>query len=109
LSFVRKITDSLLNEIKAILREFADEAEVAIKKRLRKILITGIILGVLASLVISLLGAAAIFILIGSLEYLETFLPAWQSWDIMGLISGVVAGLLFLVLFLILRKQLRTP
>ena len=108
MSFVREIIDALLNEIKAILRAYFHETEAALKKRLQRLLITGIIGSVLLALVISLLGSASLFLLIGSLKYLSTFMPAWQAWDIMGLTSGVIGALLFLVLFIIIRKQLRT-
>jgi di/tricarboxylate transporter len=108
MSTVDKITDAILSEIKAILRESVHDAEAAIKKRLRKILIMGVVIGVLTTLVISFLGSAALFILIGSLEYLSTIMPRWEAWDIMGLTSGVIGGLLFLLLFIIIRKQLRS-
>jgi di/tricarboxylate transporter len=107
--FVRKIADTLLNELKAVLREYVHETEAVLKKRVRKLLIMGVVVGVLTTLVISLLGSAALFILIGSLRYLETFMPAWQAWDIMGLTSGAIGGLLFLLLIIIIRKQLRSP
>jgi di/tricarboxylate transporter len=93
---------------KAILGEYVHETETALKKRLQRLLITGIIVSVLLSLVISLIGAASLFILIGSLKYLSTFMPEWKAWDIIGLTSGVIGGLLFLVLFIIIRKQLRS-
>jgi amino acid transporter len=108
LSFVKKIAEEILNEIRATLREYAHETEAALKKRLRKILTIGIIVGVLTTLVVSLLGSAVLFILIGSLKYLETSMPAWKAWDIMGLTSGVIGGVLFLVLIVIIRKQLRS-
>ncbi len=106
MSLVRKIVDPLLDWIKAIFREYVHETETALKKRLQRLLITGIIVGVLSSLVISLLGSAAIFLLIGNLKYLSTFMPEWEAWDIMGLTSGVIGGVLFLVLFILIRKQL---
>jgi di/tricarboxylate transporter len=108
LTLVREIIDTLLNEIKAVLREYVHETEAALKKRLKRILITGIIGSVLLALVISLLGSASLFLLIGQLKYLSTFMPAWEAWDIMGLTSGVLGALLLLVLFIIIRKQLRT-
>jgi phosphotransferase system glucose/maltose/N-acetylglucosamine-specific IIC component len=77
--------------------------------RLKKLLIISIVGAVLTALGISLAGSAALFILIGSLRYLETFMPAWQAWLIMGATSAVVAAALFVVLFLIIRKQLSTP
>jgi uncharacterized membrane protein YccC len=108
LTLVREIIDALLNEIKAVLREYLHETEAAFKKRLKRLLITSIIGSVLLALVISLFGSAALFLLIGQLKYLSTFMPAWMAWDIMGLTSGIIGALLLLVLFIIIRKQLRT-
>jgi di/tricarboxylate transporter len=108
LSSLKEVIYILLNELKAILREYLRETETALKKRLQKLLITGINVSILLALVILLIGSAALFLLIGSLKYLSTFMPAWQAWTIMGLTSGVVGGLLFLVLFIIIRKQLRS-
>jgi hypothetical protein len=106
-TITRKVTDALFKEIRAILREYAHETEVVIKRRIRKLVIVGIVTSIMLSLVISLLGSASLFILIGSLEYLETFMPAWRAWDIMGLTSGVIAGVLFLALYMIIRRQLQ--
>ena len=100
---------AILNEIKAALKEYADKAEAAFKKRIRKLLIISIVVDVLLSLGISLAGSAALFILIGSLRYLETSLPAWEAWLIMGATSAIAAAALFIVLFLIIRKQLSSP
>lgn len=106
---LREIIFAILNEIKAILKEYVNETEAALKKRLKRLLITSIIGSVLLALGISLIGSAALFILIGSLKYLSTFMPAWEAWYIMGITSGVIAGVLFLALFIIIRKQLRSP
>jgi di/tricarboxylate transporter len=108
LALIREIIDGLLKELKAILKEYVHETEDAIKKRLKKLLITGIVVSILLALIISLIGSAALFLLIGQLKYLSTFMPAWQAWDIMGLTSGVIGALLLLVLFIFIRKQLRT-
>ena len=108
MSFVRNIVNSLLNEIKAILREYANETEVAIKKRLRRIIIYGVITGILSSLVISLVGSASLFFLIGNIEYLKTIMPVWDAWEIAGIELAVGAVAVFFVLFLILRKQLKS-
>ena len=105
---LREIIDALLNEIKAILREYMQETENALKKRLQRLLIMGIVVSVLLALVISLIGSAALFLLIGQLKYLSTMMPEWEAWDIMGLTSGVIGALLSLVLFIIIKKQLRT-
>jgi hypothetical protein len=105
---LRKITDSLTKELRAILREFAYETEKAAKKRLKRLVIYGIVTSILVSLVISLLGSAALFLLLGLLEYLRIFMPAWKAWDIVGLTAGVVAGLFFLGLFAMIRKELKT-
>ena len=105
---VREIINALLNEIKVVLREYMHEAKSALKKRLQRFLITGTIVGVLITLVISLIGTAALFLLIGSLKYLSTFMPEWMAWSIMGLTSGIIGGLFFFVLYIFIRKQLKT-
>ncbi len=105
---LKEIIYALLNEIKVILKEYVHETEIALKKRLQKLLITGIIVSVLVALVILSVGSAVVFLLIGSLKYLSTLMPVWQAWTIMGLISAALAGLLFLVLFTIIKKQLRS-
>ena len=105
---VKEIIYAVLNEIKAVLREYMHETEIALKKRLQKLLITGIIVSVLVALVILLVGSAVLFLLIGSLKYLSTLMPVWQAWAIMGFTSAAIAGLLFLVLFIIIKKQLRS-
>jgi hypothetical protein len=109
LTSLGEIIKVLFNEIKAILREYVHETETALKKRLKRLLITGIIGSVLLTLVISLFGSAALFLLIGQLKYLSTFMPAWMAWNIMGITSGIIGALLLLVLFIIIRKQLRSP
>ncbi len=106
---VREIIDALLNEIKAVLRAYFHETEAALKKRLQRLLIIGIIGSVLFALVTSFIGSASLFLLIGQLEYLRTFMPAWEAWDIMGITSGVIGGLLILALVIIIRNQLRSP
>jgi uncharacterized membrane protein YccC len=108
LSTIREIINALLKEIKDVLREYLHETSTALKKRLQKLLITGIILSILLALVILLVGSAVLFLIIGQLKYLSTFMPAWMAWDIMGLTSGAIGALFLLVLYLIIRKQLRT-
>ena len=108
MSLLREIIDSLLKEIKSVLRERLHETEVLLKKRLRRLLISGIIVIVFLAMVISLIGSAILFLIIGSLKYLSTLMPAWEAWGIMGLISAVIGILLFLALFIFIRKQLRT-
>jgi len=85
------------------------DTKTALKKRLKKLLIISIIGTVLLALVISLMGSASLFILIGSLKYLTTFIPAWEAWYINGVTSGVIGGCYLLVLFIIIRKQLKSP
>ena len=87
---IKEIIEALFNEIKAILKESLNETETALKKRLKKLIITSIIVSVLISLVISFIGSASLFILIGSLKYLMTFMPAWKAWYITGVSSGVI-------------------
>jgi hypothetical protein len=106
---LREIIGAILNEIKAILKEYVNEAEAAFKKRLKRLLIISIIGSVLMALGISFIGSASLFILIGSFKYLSTSMPAWEALYIMGITSGIIAGVLFLALFIIIRKQLRSP
>lgn len=106
---LKEIIYSLLNEVKSILREYLRETETALKKRLQRLLITGIVVSVLVALVILLIGSAALFLLVGSLKYLSTFMPVWMAWTIMGLTSAVIAALLFVVLFIYIKKQMKSP
>jgi di/tricarboxylate transporter len=108
MTFIREIIDSLLKEIKAAIKAYVRETENALKKRLQKLLISGIIFSVLLILIISLLGSAALFLIIGQLKYLSTFMPEWQAWDVMGLTAGVIGVLLILALYLFLKKQLKS-
>jgi hypothetical protein len=104
---VKEIIYALLNEARAIIREYLQDTKAALKNRLKKLLVISIIGMVLLALVISFIGSASLFILIGSLKYLTIFMPAWQAWYIIGITSGVIGGLLLLVLFIVIRKQLR--
>ncbi len=106
---LREIVAAILNEIKAALKEYANEAEIALKKRVKRLLIVGIVGTILLSIGISLAGSAALFILIGSLRYLETSMPAWKAWLIIGATAAIAAAVLFIALFLIIRKQLKSP
>jgi hypothetical protein len=106
---LREIIAAILNEIKATLKECANEMEATFKKRIKKLLITSIVGAVLLSLGISLAGSATLFILIGSLRYLETTMPAWKAWLIIGATAAIAAAALFVALALIIRKQLTTP
>ena len=106
---LKEIIGSILSEIKALLKEYVNEAEAAFKKRLKRLLIISIIGSVLMALGISILGSASLFILIGSFKYLSTSMPAWEALYIMGITSGITAGVLFFGLFIIIRNQLRSP
>jgi len=106
---LKEIIYSLLNEIKSILREYLRETEAALKKRLQRLLISGIVVSVLVALVILLIGSAALFLLIGSLKFLSTFMPVWRAWTIMGLTSAVIAALLFVMLFFFIKRKLKSP
>jgi ABC-type multidrug transport system fused ATPase/permease subunit len=103
---IKEIIGALFNEVRGILKEYLNEAGTAIKKRLKKLLIISIIVSVLLALVISFVGSASLFILIGSLKYLVTFMPAWKAWYITGISSGVIGALILLGLLLFIRKQL---
>jgi TRAP-type C4-dicarboxylate transport system permease small subunit len=106
---LREIIGAILNEIKAILREYLNETEVAFKKRFKKLLVISVVGSVLMALGISFIGSASLFVLIGSFKYLSTSMPAWEALYIMGITSGVIAGLFFFGLFILIKKQLRAP
>jgi len=106
---LKEIVKSFLEELKCVLKEYANKQEAALKARLKKILIISITGMVILALAISLAGTASLFFLIGSLRYLETFLPAWQAWLVMAATAGVIAAVLFATLYLLIRKQLFTP
>jgi phosphotransferase system glucose/maltose/N-acetylglucosamine-specific IIC component len=106
---IKEIIKSFLEELKCILKEYVNKQEIALKARLKKILIISITGMVILALAISLAGAASLFFLIGTLRYLETFLPAWQAWLIMAATAAVIATVLFTALYFIIRKQLTTP
>jgi len=78
-----------------------------LRKRLQRFLISGIVISVLVALVILLIGSAALFLLIGVLKFLSTFMPVWMAWTLMGLTSAFIAALLFGVLFIVIKKQLK--
>jgi O-antigen ligase len=105
---IKEIIKAFFNEIKAIIREYVHEEEAALKKRLKNLLITTIIIIILVSLIILSIGSAYLFILIGSLKYLMTFMPAWKAWYITGITAGVIGALLLLALFIIIRKRLKS-
>ena len=105
---IKEIIEAFFNEIKDVIKKYVREEEDALKKRLKKLLITSIIISILVSLVISFIGSASLFILIGSLKYLMTFMPAWKAWYITGITSGVIGGLLILVLVIIIRNQFKS-
>ena len=109
LTELKELITQFFDQLKAAIKEYLGKQEAALKVRLKKLLIISITGAVLIALGISLAGSAALFILIGSLRYLETFMPAWQAWLIMGATSAVVAAALFVALFLIIRKQLCNP
>jgi di/tricarboxylate transporter len=108
LSLVNRISEALTDEVRRVIRRYMHETEVDFKKRLRKILITGIVISVLSTLVISLMGSASLFILIGSLKYLITIMPEWKAWDIMGLTSLAAGALLSSLLIVIIKRQLKS-
>lgn len=105
---LRELIAGFLNEVKDILKQYLSETEVAIKKRLQRILVISVMGMILLAIVIALAGAAVLFLLVGSLRYLEMSMPPWEAWDIMGLVAAVFAVALGTLLFLMIRKQLST-
>jgi uncharacterized BrkB/YihY/UPF0761 family membrane protein len=108
LASIKELIKEFLDEIKAILQEYFNETETKVKEHLKKLVITSVITSVLLALVVSFLSSAVLFITVGSLKYLKTFMPAWQAWIVMGL-NSIVFGVAFLVtLFVIIRRKLKS-
>ncbi len=103
---LKDLIRAFLNEVRDILKQYMSETEVAVKKRLQKLLLTGIIGSILLALIIAFIASAALFLLIGSLKYLSTFMPVWAAWITMGVTAAIIAGALFIVLYLLIRKEL---
>ncbi len=108
-SNLKDLITQFLNEAKETLKEYAQKQEAALKNRLKKLLIISITSAIILAVGISMASAAALFFLIGSLRYLETFLPAWQAWLVIAATAAIAAAALFTALFLIIRKQLAAP
>jgi hypothetical protein len=105
---LKEIIYLVLNEAKSAFKSYMHDTEDALKKRLKKLLIYGIVTSVLVALITSFLGSASLFILIGSLRYLELSMPAWAAWYTVGISSGITGAVLIVVLLLIIRKQLKS-
>jgi hypothetical protein len=105
-STIKEIIEAFFKEVKDILKAYLIESETALKKRLKKLLITSIIVSVLVALVVLFIGSASLFSLIGSLKYLMTFMPGWEAWYITAISSGVIGVLILLALLLYFKKQL---
>ena len=105
---LKEIVYLVLNEAKLALKEYMRDTEDALKKRIKRMLLYGIVTSVLVALITSFLGSASLFILIGSLRYLQLSMPAWAAWYTVGISSGITGAVLILVLFLIIRKQLKS-
>jgi len=106
---LRELITHILNEVKAALTEYAQKQEGAVKRRLKRLIIYSITSAVLMSIGISMAGSASLFFLIGSLRYLQTFMPAWQAWFVVAAGSAVTAAALFIALYFVIRSQLRAP
>ncbi len=102
----KETVEELINEVKAAVRDYLRDAENTLRKRLKRLLVVSVVGLVLVALVVSFVGSAVIFIAVGSLKYLSLFLPAWQAWIVMGVVSIVVGVLLLVVVFLIIRREL---
>ncbi|MCL1977727.1 MAG: hypothetical protein FWG55_06495 [Candidatus Bathyarchaeota archaeon] len=108
MSPIKAVLKQILNEAKTALEEYFQETKNTLKQQLKKLLIFGIVTSILLAVAISLIGSAALFFLIGSLRYLETFLPAWQAWLLIGATALIVAIALLIVLSLIIWRQFRS-
>lgn len=106
MSTIKEIIEAFFKEVKDILKAYVNESETALKKRLKKLLITSIIVSVLVALVVLFIGSASLFSLVGSLKYLMTFMPAWEAWYITAISAWVIGVLILSALLLYLKKQI---
>jgi len=105
---LKDVLKQLFNEVKVALEEYFQETEAVMKQRIKKLLIFSIATTILLSVAISMIGAASLFFLVGSLRYLQTFMPAWQAWLVIAATSAVVAAVLLISLALIIWRQFRS-
>jgi integral membrane sensor domain MASE1 len=105
---LKDIIKQLLNEVKAALKEYFQETEDALKQRLKKMLIFSVASAIMLTLITTFVGGASLFFLIGSLRYLETTMPAWQAWYIIGGTSASIAAAIIIALILIIYRQFRS-
>jgi flagellar basal body-associated protein FliL len=106
---LKDLITQFFDEVKAAIKEYAQKQEAALKQRIKKLLVISIVSTVLLSIAITTSAAASLFFLIGFLRYLETFLPPWQAWMVIGVTSTVAAAALFGGLAIIIKKQTSTP
>jgi hypothetical protein len=59
LPLLREIIDSLLKELKVVFKEYMHNVEASFKKRLQRLLISGIIMAILVVIVVSLIGSVS--------------------------------------------------
>ncbi|MCW4029145.1 MAG: hypothetical protein NWE92_05810 [Candidatus Bathyarchaeota archaeon] len=106
---LKDLITQFFDEVKAAIKEYTKKQEAAFKQRLKKLLVISIVSTVLLSIAITTTAAASLFFLIGFLRYLETFLPPWQAWMVIGVTSAATAAGLFGGLAFIIKKQTSTP
>ena len=108
LTISKKSIEDFFNQIKAAIKEYLKDTEIAAKEKLRKLLMTSIVTLILVALVIVFIGTAAVFSIIGVWKYLTMYVAQWLAWIIMGIVSIAIGLAILLVVYLIIRKQLNT-
>jgi hypothetical protein len=83
---IRKLTDDLTGGFKHDVEAYVD--------RLLRRMLKALILGGLA---VTFLAAGSIFVLVGIVAYLSTFMFSGLAWGLVGLIVALVGGVLLLL------------
>jgi hypothetical protein len=104
MSVVQQIIDAITSEIRRAIRKQIHQGEVAFERYLRKMLVKVLKLLALSMMGVVLIASASVFLLMGTILYLERFMPNYLAWDVVGLISGLVGAILFLLLYIQLRN-----
>jgi hypothetical protein len=103
MSVVQQIIDTLTYEIRRAIRKQIHQGEVAFERYLRKVLVKVLKLLALSMMGVVLIASASVFLLVGTILYLERFMPNYLAWSVVGLISGLVGAILFLLLYIQVR------
>ena len=79
------------------------QLRASIQGYIKKLLTTITKFLVLIIVGVPLLASGAIFVLIGTVNYLSLIYPSWLAWDIVGVIALLIGIILLLVMIVLFR------